>query len=174
MTDYTERINALREHADLIETSIELYGPSATRLLVYDLRNAAAAIEDMAKHITEMHERVTVLQIARGELEAEVKRLKDSNEELREKQTFIDHYGTEWMTSAKDVPTAAYEHGYADGRAEVKAQLPKLGEWIDRYDEDDKPFFKRKYVCSACGHWNTYGKSNYCPKCGAKMREVQE
>ena len=39
------------------------------------IRDAAAAIEDMAKHITEMHERVTVLQIARGELEAEVKRL---------------------------------------------------------------------------------------------------
>ena len=88
--------------------------------------DAAAAIEDMAKHITEMHERVTVLQIARGELEAKVKRLE-----------------------------------------------PKRGKWIDRYDEDDKPFFKRKYVCSACGHWNTYGKSKYCPKCGAKM-EVQD
>ena len=40
-------------------------------------------------------------------LQAEVERLKDSNEELREKQTFIDHYGTEWMTSAKDVPTSS-------------------------------------------------------------------
>lgn len=45
MSDYKETVNSLREHADLIETSIELYGPSATRLLVYDLRNAAAAIE---------------------------------------------------------------------------------------------------------------------------------
>ena len=45
MTDYTKLVEALREHADLIETSIELYGPSATRLLVYDLRNAAAAID---------------------------------------------------------------------------------------------------------------------------------
>lgn len=61
-------------------------------------------------------------------LQDEVERLKDSNEELRERQTFIDHYGTEWMTSAKDVPTAAYEHGYADGLAEVKAQLQKRGE----------------------------------------------
>ena len=50
---------------------------------------------------------------------------------------------------------------------------PNRGEWIDLYDEDDKPFFKRKYLCSACGHWNTYGKSKYCPNCGAKM-EVQE
>lgn len=47
MSDYKEQVNSLREHADLIETSIELYGPSATRLLVYDLRNAAAAIEDL-------------------------------------------------------------------------------------------------------------------------------
>ena len=45
MSDHKETVNSLREHADLIETSIELYGPSAIRLLVYDLRNAAAAIE---------------------------------------------------------------------------------------------------------------------------------
>ena len=47
MSDYKEQVNSLREHAGLIETSIELYGPSATRLLVYDLRNAAAAIEEL-------------------------------------------------------------------------------------------------------------------------------
>lgn len=56
-------------------------------------------------------------------LQAEVERLKDSNEELREKQTYIDHYGDKWMTSAKDVPTAAYEHGYADGRDEASANM---------------------------------------------------
>ena len=52
MSDYKEQANSLREHADLIETSIELYGPSATRLLVYDLRNAAAAIEALQKDLT--------------------------------------------------------------------------------------------------------------------------
>ena len=56
-------------------------------------------------------------------LQAEVERLKDSNEELRERQTYIDHYGDKWMTSAKDVPTAAYEHGYADGRDEAMANM---------------------------------------------------
>ena len=56
-------------------------------------------------------------------LQAEVERLKASNEELREKQTYIDHYGNKWMTSAKDVPTAAYEHGYADGRDEARAKM---------------------------------------------------
>ena len=51
MSDYKETVNSLREHADLIETSIELYGPSATRLLVYDLRNAAAAIETLERQV---------------------------------------------------------------------------------------------------------------------------
>lgn len=60
-----------------------------------------------------------------------------------------------------------------DAAKEIAEKVPKRGKWIDRYDEDDKPFFKRKYVCSACGGWNTYGKSKYCPNCGAKM-EVQD
>ena len=75
---------------------------------------------------------------------------------------------TAWGNLMQDAAAAIEEL-----QAEVKRLEPKRGEWIDRYDEDDKPFFKRKYVCSACGHWNTYGKSKYCPKCGAKM-EVQE
>ena len=56
-------------------------------------------------------------------LQAEVKRLKEANDELREAQTYIDHYGDRWMTSAKDVPTAAYEHGYADGLDEAMAKM---------------------------------------------------
>ncbi len=63
MTDYTELVKALRS-ASAVSTAWE-------KLML----DAATAIEDMAKHITEMHERVTVLQIARGELEAEVKRI---------------------------------------------------------------------------------------------------
>lgn len=66
MTDYTELIERLRS----CSRQGTRYG-----IAVVTMADAAAAIEDMAKHITEMHERVTVLQIARGELEAEVKRL---------------------------------------------------------------------------------------------------
>lgn len=55
MSDYKEQANSLREHADLIETSIELYGPSATRLLVYDLRNAAAAIEELQAEVKRLN-----------------------------------------------------------------------------------------------------------------------
>ena len=100
-----------------------------------------------------------------SDLQAEVERLKDSNEELREKQTFIDHWGVEWLTSAKDVPTAAYKHGYADGRAEVKAQLPKHGKWI-LCGQVGWPNWK----CSVC---YSEGRGDYirCPWCGAVMDE---
>jgi FtsZ-binding cell division protein ZapB len=56
-------------------------------------------------------------------LQADIKRLKEANDELREKQTYIDHYGDRWMTSAKDVPTEAYKHGYADGWDEARANM---------------------------------------------------
>lgn len=108
-------------------------------------------------------------------LQAEVERLKDSNEELREKQTYIDRYGTEWLTSAKDVPNYAYEHGYADGMAEVKMQLPKRGKWI-KDEEQSQKHIEAIYTCSACHNFDAWGVTElypYCPNCGAKM-EVQE
>ena len=52
-------------------------------------------------------------------------------DELREKQTFIDHWGTRWGTSAEDVPDSAYKHGYADGKYEALT----LEECIDRLHE---------------------------------------
>ena len=84
MTDYTERVNALREHADLIETSIELYGPSATRLLVYDLRNAAAAIEAL-----QAEQKKTVTQIFGEEQMAWEVRCKDLMKQISELQAEV-------------------------------------------------------------------------------------
>lgn len=101
MTDYTKLVKALRICANTAfcnECTLDDTCENSNKLQL----DAAAAIEA---------------------LQAEVERLKDSNEELREKQTYIDHYGNKWMTSAKDVPTAAYEHGYADGRDEVMAKM---------------------------------------------------
>lgn len=101
--DYSKLVKALRccaEEADCINCPRKggdcVYGPDGL------LTDAAAAIED---------------------LQAEVERLKDCNEELRERQTYIDRYGTEWLTSAKDVPTSAYKHGYADGWDEARAKM---------------------------------------------------
>jgi len=30
------------------------------------------------------------------------------------------------------------------------------------------------YYCSNCGDWNTYGRSDYCPLCGAKMEKGED
>ena len=66
MSDYKERANSLREHADLIEKSgAEVYGPSAARLLVYDLRNAAAAIEALQGEVKRLEDEVRLWKNAR-------------------------------------------------------------------------------------------------------------
>lgn len=51
------------------------------------------------------------------------------------------------------------------------AEWPRYGEWECRYVEDDlNPWSRKRFYCTACGDWNTYGKSAYCPHCGAYMR----
>ena len=145
MTDYTELVKKLRDlHRDPRPAStVWLFD---NQLALYD---AAAAIEA---------------------LQAGIKRLKEANDELREAQTYIDHYGDRWLTSAKDVPTAAYEHGYADGRNEAEAQLPKRGEWIDG---DARRVTAR---CSVCGHLRLGNGAewankhvHFCEVCGSRM-----
>lgn len=84
MTDYKKLIEALRCEGMSKRCDTCTYGyrlcPDSERNdachVEQILDDAAAAIEDMANHITEMHERVTVLQIARGKLEEEVDALK--------------------------------------------------------------------------------------------------
>ena len=68
MTDYTELIRSLRNCSNNRCTPCDCgwfneyqVDESCKEIIMW---KAAAAIEDMAKHITEMHERVTVLQIA--------------------------------------------------------------------------------------------------------------
>lgn len=50
----------------------------------------------------------------------------------------------------------------------------RRGEWEYRYVEDGGMFTKQRFYCSACGRWQTYGKTAYCPRCGAKMGESDE
>ena len=133
MTDYSELVEALR--CELHYTSCPV---SDCKYICHDtfcdtyrlMIDAADAIEALQAEVKRLeldnedyeHENRRL----HGEIEAwqaEVKRLKDSNEELRERQTYIDHYGDRWMTSAKDVPTAAYEHGYMDGRDEAMVKM---------------------------------------------------
>ena len=49
------------------------------------------------------------------------------------------------------------------------------GEWELRIIDDDSCKWTRKrYYCSACGSWQTYGKTDYCPDCGAKMKGEED
>lgn len=155
MTDYTELVKALRCCAeDKCGQCNYNWNPNREFCMNSMCKSAADAIEA---------------------LQAEVKRLKDCNDELREAQTYIDHYGDKWLTSAKDVPTSAYNHGYMDGKNEAEQALePKRGEWIVKG--------ANRIDCSVCGHsvCFAFGLSEgsldlykYCPECGAKM-EVQE
>ena len=47
------------------------------------------------------------------------------------------------------------------------------GEWKEVYDENEDRYFKIKFYCSACGNWQTYGKTNFCMNCGAKMENAE-
>ena len=157
MTDYTELIRSLRNCSNNRCTPCDCgwfdkyqVDESCKEIIMW---KAAAAIEDMAKHITEMHERVTVLQIARGELEAEVKR-------LNMRCADCEYGNSEWPEDQ--------EH----------TKMPKRGEWKETdmgWDGDTA------WVCSVCGEpWTLIdgtpkeNNMNYCPNCGAKMMEVQE
>ena len=131
-------------------------------------RDAAAVIEELQDKVFELEEELNDADIAADdnrrqveELQVEVGRLKAANDELREAQTYIDHYGDKWLTSAKDVPTSAYNHGYMDGKNEAEQALePKRGEWEQVGDNT--------YKCTNCGEISCC-KGKYCPDCGAKM-----
>lgn len=47
------------------------------------------------------------------------------------------------------------------------------GVWIEKIVNSDDPrdlWCARRWYCTACGDWQTYGQPRYCPSCGAKMR----
>lgn len=60
----------------------------------------------------------------------------------------------EWVEYVKDIPSAE-----------------KTAEWIDLGFKDEE--YGKFGECSNCGV-ETFLGSNYCPNCGAKMREVEE
>ena len=45
------------------------------------------------------------------------------------------------------------------------------GTWTEEFDESANPFFQRRWRCSACNDYNCYGRSDFCPCCGADMRK---
>lgn len=65
--------------------------------------------------------------------------------------------------------------GLARTIAKAIEQLPsaqperKTGRWIPHEDEDGEHYGDK---CSECGEWYVmpYGKTNFCPNCGADMK----
>ena len=59
------------------------------------------------------------------------------------------------VTAIKELPSAQPER--------------KKGRWIPHEDEDGEHYGDK---CSECGVWYVmpYGKTNFCPNCGADMR----
>ena len=114
MKDYKKLIEALRVHSafDMGGCSrcpyAELSHLDCTSTLIND---AVEAIEELQSMASKLEERT----------KAQQERLED----YVEKQCYIDQWGAKWMTSAKDVPTSAYQHGYADGFAEAKQKFQK-------------------------------------------------
>lgn len=51
------------------------------------------------------------------------------------------------------------------------AQLEqRTGTWEERRVEGTDIWDRRRFYCSACGDWQTYGTPAFCPNCGADMR----
>ena len=50
---------------------------------------------------------------------------------------------------------------------------PKMGKWERHYCEDGNP---DGWQCDKCKEWYYFGQTlpNFCPNCGADMREVTE
>ena len=152
MSDYTKLVEALRMGAD--------YGveeESVGKLCA----DAAAAIEDMAKHITEMHERVTVLQIERGKLETEVDDLKHDieryvqmNAELLNDRPELEEIGGKWV--------------WNDPKRGDMVDVVRCGEcqWYNPLDKS------RPFLCPVIDLVNGVIEDDYCSR--GERREKME
>ena len=85
------------------------------------------------------------------------------------------YYGKKYFCQNALLNDAADALEAADKRiAELEAQMPKRGEWIEkwRFKTDGTPFHKiGDMECSVC-HGDMLGRyySKYCPHCGALLR----
>ena len=72
---------------------------------------------------------------------------------------------------------AFFFKAYLDSEPTIDIDRPQ-GEWIDKgwkgdwqFETDGRGNCWYEYECSECGYIKRGGKSNYCPNCGADMRE---
>lgn len=192
MTDYSELVKALRccipnPPEKCVGCTYNIgNNECAVRRMMLD---AAAAIEDMAKHITEMHERVTVLQIARGELERENEKLKDDLEEQKQIAKHYEQSAKDWWKEAKEYYTIASAKDITAEESEelirqfkkipcglIEPLEPKRGVWIKH--PEVKNIYGGVYIeCPFCGEKyvvQNVSDEKFCRNCGADMRAKME
>ena len=43
------------------------------------------------------------------------------------------------------------------------------GRWVESFKVNAPPTLRSRWTCSWCGNVQTYGTTDYCPNCGARM-----
>lgn len=56
-----------------------------------------------------------------------------------------------------------------DNIPDADAQEIRHGFWEEKIVDEAEMFFRRRFYCSVCNNWTSYGKTKFCPHCGAKM-----
>lgn len=79
---------------------------------------------------------------------------------------------TEYIKKSAAIHAVLHNEGQA-AVAAVQEIEAHVGTWDERYIEDANPLFRRRFYCTACGQWQTHGKTRFCPNCGAYMGKEQ-
>ena len=48
-----------------------------------------------------------------------------------------------------------------------------IGPWIIDIDESRR-WDRKRFYCSSCGDWQTYGETKFCPDCGCAMERSDD
>ena len=100
--------------------------------------------------------------------------IKHCEEKAEEKQKDYERACAYNLPSEGCLECAEDHRQLAEWLKELKAlreQKRPHGKWTEEFDENANPFFQRRWRCSACNDYNYYGKPDFCPCCGADMRE---
>lgn len=108
--------------------------------------------------------------------------LHDNSEVARYGATFMQHEIIDIIEGMPSAQPKSYREGYQAGFKDAQSER-KRGRWI--YGEDNLGTGRDGWFCSECGHFELWDYSadmksaelnlpNYCPNCGADMREVSK
>ena len=62
----------------------------------------------------------------------------------------------------------------SDLSEKINTTATGTAKWTAKSDVDSEfAIHDERFYCSKCGDWNTYGMTNYCPNCGAKMESEE-